>query len=90
MRHRVPPTVRTDTRPATFTGSGGDQLAARRKELLEDLGAQNLTEAIRSLRRALLVFHSPVDEMVDVDTGPTPYDLLLDATAVAGAAPAVP
>ncbi|HXH56106.1 IS1634 family transposase, partial [Iamia sp.] len=29
MHRRVPPTVRTDTRPATFTGSRGDQLAAR-------------------------------------------------------------
>jgi putative redox protein len=52
-------------------GEADVQLAGRtfrvRQQLLDDLGAQNLTDAIRSLRRALLVFHSPVDEIVDVD-----------------------
>jgi putative redox protein len=52
-------------------GEADVQLAGRtfrvRRQLLDDLGAQNLSDAIRSLRRALLVFHSPVDEIVDVD-----------------------
>ena len=52
-------------------GEADVQLAGRtfrvRQQLLDDLGAQNLTDAIRSLRRALLVLHSPVDEIVDVD-----------------------
>jgi putative redox protein len=52
-------------------GEADVQLAGRtfrvRRQLLDDLGAQNLTDVIRSLRRALLVFHSPVDEIVDVD-----------------------
>jgi putative redox protein len=52
-------------------GEADVQLAGRtfrvRQQLLDDLGAQNLTDAIRSLSRALLVFHSPVDEIVDVD-----------------------
>jgi uncharacterized OsmC-like protein/fermentation-respiration switch protein FrsA (DUF1100 family) len=52
-------------------GEADVQLAGRtfrvRQQLLDDLGAQNLTDAIASLRRALLVFHSPVDEIVDVD-----------------------
>ncbi|MDZ7733141.1 MAG: bifunctional alpha/beta hydrolase/OsmC family protein [Acidimicrobiia bacterium] len=52
-------------------GESEVQLAGRtfrvRQQLLDDLGAQNLTEAIGSLRRALLVFHSPVDETVEVD-----------------------
>lgn len=52
-------------------GEADVQLAGRtfrvRQQLLEDLGAQNLTDAIRSLRRALLVVHSPIDEIVDVD-----------------------
>jgi putative redox protein len=52
-------------------GEADVQLAGRtfrvRQQLLDDLGAQNLTDAIRSLRRALLVFHSPTDEIVDVD-----------------------
>ncbi len=38
-----------------------------RRQLLEDVNAQNLTEAIRGLRRALLVFHAPHDELVDID-----------------------
>ncbi len=38
-----------------------------RQQFLHDLDAQNPTEAIRSLRRALLVFHSPTDQIVDVD-----------------------
>lgn len=52
-------------------GEADVQLAGRtfrvRQQLLDDLGAQNLTDSIRSLRRALLVFHSPIDEIVDVD-----------------------
>lgn len=52
-------------------GEADVQLAGRtfrvRKQLLDDLSAQNLTDAIRSLRRALLVFHSPTDEIVGVD-----------------------
>lgn len=47
------------------------QLAGRtfqvRRQLLDDLDAQNQTVAIRGLRRALLVFHSPIDQVVDVD-----------------------
>lgn len=52
-------------------GEAEVQLAGRtfrvRHQLLEDLAAQNLTAAIGSLRRALLVSHSPIDEIVDVD-----------------------
>ncbi|MGK2930582.1 MAG: bifunctional alpha/beta hydrolase/OsmC family protein, partial [Acidimicrobiales bacterium] len=38
-----------------------------RRQLLEDLNSHNLADAIGTLGRALLVFHSPVDEIVDVD-----------------------
>ena len=52
-------------------GEAEVQLAGRtfrvRQQLLEDLAAQNLSEAIGSLRRALLVLHSPIDKVVDVD-----------------------
>lgn len=37
------------------------------RQFLEDIGGQRLDEAIGSLRRALLVMHSPVDNIVDVD-----------------------
>jgi uncharacterized OsmC-like protein/alpha/beta superfamily hydrolase len=35
--------------------------------LLDDLAGQKITEAASHLRRALLIFHSPRDEVVDVD-----------------------
>ncbi len=38
-----------------------------RRRLLEDLDAHNLMPAITSLDRALLVFHSPVDETVSIE-----------------------
>ena len=47
------------------------QLAGRpfriRRELLDDLDEHRLQPAIRSLGRALLVFHSPVDDTVDIE-----------------------
>ncbi len=36
-------------------------------QLVDDLRHQNLTVAIQNLRRALLVLHSPVDEIVGID-----------------------
>lgn len=36
-----------------------------KKQFLDDLEKQNMTEVIRTLRRALLVFHSPDDRLVD-------------------------
>ncbi|MGH9031990.1 MAG: bifunctional alpha/beta hydrolase/OsmC family protein [Acidimicrobiia bacterium] len=38
-----------------------------RRQLLEDADAHDLTDAIRHLNRALLVFHAPSDELVDVE-----------------------
>lgn len=38
-----------------------------RREFLDDVSAQNLGAAIEELRCALLVFHSPTDEVVGVD-----------------------
>ncbi len=38
-----------------------------RKSFLDDVAEQELSERIRNLRRALLVFHSPVDEIVGID-----------------------
>jgi uncharacterized OsmC-like protein/alpha/beta superfamily hydrolase len=52
-------------------GEADVQLAGRtfrvRQDLLDDLEAHHLADAIGSLRRALLVLHSPIDEVVDVD-----------------------
>jgi len=38
-----------------------------RREFLRDIEDQNLAGAVASLKRALLVFHSPVDEIVGID-----------------------
>jgi putative redox protein len=51
-------------------GEAQVQLAGRtfrvRKQFLDDIAAQPQREAIAGLRRALLVFHSPVDPVVDI------------------------
>lgn len=38
-----------------------------KKQFLDDLAAQNMTAVIRSLKRPLLVCHSPIDNTVGVD-----------------------
>ncbi len=38
-----------------------------RKQLLDDLASSRLDDALASLGRALLVFHSPVDQVVGID-----------------------
>ncbi len=38
-----------------------------RRQLLEDLGQQRVLDAVRDLGRPLIVFHSPIDDVVDVD-----------------------
>ena len=39
-----------------------------RRQFLEDIPAHNLKDAIARLRRALLVFHSPVDTVVGIES----------------------
>lgn len=52
-------------------GEADVELAGRtfrvRRQLLDDANAQNLTRTLGQLDRALLVLHSPTDEIVDVD-----------------------
>ena len=52
------------------TGEAQITLAGRtftiRKQFLEDLAATKMEETIRTLDRALLIFHSPVDQIVGV------------------------
>lgn len=38
-----------------------------RRQFLDDLAAQPMAERLRQLRRALLVLHSPLDEVVSID-----------------------
>jgi putative redox protein len=52
---------------------GGRRFPIRR-QLLDDANAQNLTHAIRTLHRALLVFHAPEDEVVAIDNARRIFD----------------
>ncbi len=45
-----------------------------RKQFLEDLAATKMEETIRTLERALLVFHSPVDRTVGIDNAARIFD----------------
>jgi len=45
-----------------------------RKQFLEDVSESRLTPTLRSLARALLVLHSPVDELVDVEEARRIYE----------------
>lgn len=46
---------------------GGAQRFRVRRQLLDDLSEDHLQEALANLRKPLLIFHSPVDELVGVD-----------------------
>ena len=52
-------------------GEAEVQLAGRtftiRKQFLEDIEQQRLTDRIKSLKKALIVFHAPLDETVSID-----------------------
>jgi putative redox protein len=58
-------------------GEAEVELAGRRfrvrKQFLDDIGAQRQREAIAGLRRALLIFHSPVDSTVDISNAAEIY-----------------
>ena len=44
-----------------------------KKQFLDDLTAHNMEEHIKNLNKALLVFHSPVDETVEIDNAQKIY-----------------
>ncbi len=44
-----------------------------KKQFLDDIRAQNLSEAIGKLGKALLIFHSPVDTVVGIDNAQAIY-----------------
>lgn len=57
-------------------------LAGRRftitKQFLDDLGAQHMSRVIENLDRALLIFHSPSDEIVGVENAARIYEAARD------------
>ena len=75
ITHLFPPHTLAELEHA---GEADVQLAGRtfrvRRQLLDDANAQNLTHTLARLGRALLVFHSPTDEIVDVDNARRIYE----------------
>lgn len=63
------------------TGEAEVEIGGRRfriqRQFLEDIREQSMRERIRRLRRALLIFHSPVDEIVAVDNARRIYECAL-------------
>lgn len=60
-------------------GAANVRLAGRtftiRKQFLDDLDDQHMDRIIRNLDRALLIFHSPIDEIVGIDNAAHIYTL---------------
>jgi putative redox protein len=63
-------------------GEAEVQLAGRpfkiRKDFLDDLDQQNMTEVIRNLNRALLIFHAPGDKIVGPENAHRLYELAME------------
>jgi putative redox protein len=63
------------------TGEARVRLAGRpfhiRKEFVDDVRSQSVRDGIRSLRKALLVMHSPVDELVPLEEAARIYSSAL-------------
>ncbi len=61
------------------TGEATVRLAGRpfkiKKEFLDDLEEQTMDEIIQNLNKALLIFHSPIDETVHIDNAAHIYKL---------------
>lgn len=62
IHHKGEATVRLGGRPFTI-----------KKQFLDDLDAHRVEERIKSLNRALLVFHSPVDQTVGIENAALIY-----------------
>lgn len=62
-------------------GSAEVQLAGRpfhiRSDFIEDARAHSMSDRLRKLRRALLILHSPVDDIVSIDNAQTIYEAAL-------------
>jgi len=60
------------------TGEVAVQISGRpfriRRQFLDDVNEQHLGDAIANLRKALLVFHAPRDEVVDIDNARRIFD----------------
>jgi putative redox protein len=69
--------IEDDLEAIESKGEATVKLAGRsfeiRKDFVEDVRSQSVRDGIRDLRRALLVMHSPVDEIVSIDEAASIY-----------------
>jgi len=65
-RHLAGSVAEIEAHGEALVSLGGREFRIR-KQFLDDLEGAGLREAIRSLGRAILVFHSPVDEIVGIE-----------------------
>jgi putative redox protein len=66
LRHLSPKVDEIERRGEAEVAIGGRPFRIRR-QLLDDISQVSMREAIEGLERALLVFHSPVDNIVGID-----------------------
>lgn len=62
-----------ETGAATVTLQGRDFKI--KKQFLDDLSTKRMDEIVRSLKRALMIFHSPIDERVSIDNAAHIYNM---------------
>lgn len=67
VRHLLAPAATEIEAAGEAEVSLGGRKFRVKKQFLEDIGSQNVHEAISRLRKALLIFHSPRDTVVDID-----------------------
>ena len=73
--------LRGDLADIERDGEGEVSIAGRpfkiSSRFLADLRSQSMEETVRGLRRALMIFHSPADEIVDISNAATIYKMAL-------------
>lgn len=67
VRHLLAPALAEIEASGEAAVTLGGQTFRIKKQFLEDISVQNLRNAIVDLRRALLVFHAPRDDIVSID-----------------------
>lgn len=67
VRHLLGDEIETLEREGSATVSIGERPFRLKRQFLDDIERQALPESLRELRRALLVMHAPLDDVVSID-----------------------
>jgi len=76
LRHLAPSIDELESEGIAEVDIGGRPFTVK-KQFLDDVRGTRLVEAIRGLRKPLLVLHSPVDEVVGIDNARAIYEAAL-------------